>query len=110
MAIPVGRLRADQLDHVDRWLRSILWESKLPDTTEADRDRFEIHRSKGRLVLGSGDVKILQGVREVFDVVDCPTEGEEVPALGKIILIGRNVVGVDFEGSFQRTVFGKYVP
>ncbi|KAH6895503.1 CobW/HypB/UreG, nucleotide-binding domain-containing protein [Thelonectria olida] len=102
VAIPVGRLRPDQLNHVDRWLRAVLWDSKLPDTKEAAK--FEIHRSKGRLVFDNGDVKILQGVREVFDIVECPTD-QEVPAEGKIILIGRNVVGVDFEGSFQRTVF-----
>ncbi|KAI5463351.1 CobW/HypB/UreG, nucleotide-binding domain-containing protein [Mariannaea sp. PMI_226] len=76
VAISVGRLRPAQLHDVDRWLRAVLWDSKLPDTEEAAT--FEIHRSKGRLVLDSGEVKILQGVREVFEIVDGP-EDQNVP-------------------------------
>ncbi|KPM38758.1 hypothetical protein AK830_g7805 [Neonectria ditissima] len=101
VTIPVSRLRSDQLDKVDRWLRAVLWDSKLPGTGEADT--FEIHRSKGRLVFDNGDVKMLQGVREVFDINDAPVD-QDAPANGKIILIGKNVAGVDFEASFKQVV------
>ncbi|PTD04598.1 hypothetical protein HYE67_003310 [Fusarium culmorum] len=94
VTIPVGRLEPEQLDTVDRWLRSVLWDSKLPDAKE--ESNFEIHRSKGRLVFANGDVKMLQGVREVFEINDGPS-GDETPKEGKIILIGRNVAGVGFE-------------
>ncbi|KAF5248102.1 hypothetical protein FAUST_509 [Fusarium austroamericanum] len=76
VTIPVGRLEPEQLDTVDRWLRSVLWDSKLPDAKE--ERNFEIHRSKGRLVFANGDVKMLQGVREVFEINDGPS-GDETP-------------------------------
>ncbi|KAF5604987.1 dopamine-responsive protein [Fusarium pseudoanthophilum] len=101
VTIPVGRLEPGQLDTVDRWLRSVLWDRKLPeDEKEGD---FEIHRSKGRLVFANGEVKMLQGVREVFEINDGPL-GDETPKEGKIILIGRNVAGVGFEDSFKKAL------
>ncbi|KAF4975828.1 hypothetical protein FZEAL_7447 [Fusarium zealandicum] len=99
VTIPVGRLEPEQLDAVDRWLRSVLWDSKLPEAEEASG--FEIHRSKGRLVFANGDVKMLQGVREVFEINSGPRD-DEAPKEGKIILIGRNVADVGFENSFKR--------
>ncbi|RKL49444.1 hypothetical protein BFJ72_g903 [Fusarium proliferatum] len=101
VTIPVGRLEPGQLDTVDRWLRSVLWDSKLPE--EEKESDFEIHRSKGRLVFANGEVKMLQGVREVFEINDGPL-GDETPKEGKIILIGRNVAGVGFEDSFKKAL------
>lgn len=103
MTIPVSRLRSGQLDDVDSWLRAVLWDSKLP-AAEAEYI-FEIHRCKGRFVFDNGDVKILQGVREVFEINDASMDtDEETPAEGKIVLIGRNLVGVDFVKSFQQAL------
>lgn len=102
MAIPVGSLRTDQLDLVDRWLRSVLWDSKLPEIDEPGK--FEIHRSKGRLILENGEVKIMQGVREVFEINDAPPGGQNASAEGKIILIGKHVAGVDFEKSLRQAI------
>lgn len=102
VAIPVGRLRTDQLDLVDGWLRSVLWDSKLPEIDEPGK--FEIHRSKGRLVLETGEVKIMQGVREVFEINDAPDGAQDASAEGKIILIGKHVADVDFEKSFRQAV------
>lgn len=98
------RLRPDQLDDVDRWLRSVLWDNVLPGTVGPGD--FEIHRSKGRIVLQNGDVKIMQGVREVFELIDAPDDSaQEAQGLdGKIIFIGRRVADVDFQGSFRREV------
>ncbi|KAL2691711.1 hypothetical protein Neosp_002100 [[Neocosmospora] mangrovei] len=102
VTIPVGRLEPEQLDAVDRWLRSVLWDNKLP---EADKEGgFEIHRSKGRLVFANGDIKMLQGVREIFEINDGPRDDEAPPPEGKIILIGRNVAEVGFESSFKQAV------
>ncbi|KAJ3501896.1 hypothetical protein NM208_g16840 [Fusarium decemcellulare] len=101
VTIPVGRLEPEQLDAVDRWLRSVLWDNKLP---EAEKEgAFEIHRSKGRLVFANGDVKMLQGVREIFEIND-GRQDDDVPREGKIILIGRNVADVGFESSFRHAI------
>lgn len=100
MSIPVDTLRPEQLDDVDRWLRSVLWDNKLPGQ---ESSKWEIHRSKGRLVLDDGQVKILQGVQEIFELMDAP-EGVEPTQKSKIILIGKHIADVDFEGSFRQTV------
>lgn len=98
----MGRLRPDQLDGIDRWLRSVLWYSQLPGSDEPST--FEIHRSKGRLVFEDGTVKMLQGVQEIFELIDAPDGGAQAAAQGKIILIGKHVADVDFESSFRNFV------
>lgn len=52
----------------------------------------------------NGDIKMLQGVREIFDLIDAPASDEASPTSGKIIFIGRHVAGVDFEQSFRSVV------
>lgn len=95
-------LRTEQLADVDRWLRAVLWDHKLAGTENAVE--FEIHRSKGRLVFNNGDVKLLQGVREIFEIMDAPNGAEISSTEGKIILIGRGVQGIDFESNFRQTI------
>ncbi len=52
----------------------------------------------------NGDIKMLQGVREIFELIDAPASDEPSPTSGKIIFIGRHVAGVDFEQSFRSVV------
>ena len=75
MTVPV--LDADRLTDLDAWLRSVLWDSKLPgsyleENIENSHPNFEIHRLKARIPLSNGDVKIVQGVREIFETLDAP--------------------------------------
>ena len=103
-------MRPDKLPKIDAWLRSALWESKLlrPGSTKAtgvaEADEFEIHRLKARLTFSDGDIKIIQGVREVFEILDAPktdnATSRSIPLPGKIVLIGRNLQGVQFEQDF----------
>lgn len=94
------QLRPEQLENVDRWLRAVLWDQKLPE--QDNEAEFEVHRSKGRILLDNGEIKMLQGVREVFDLTDAPPTTEPPPSDGKIIFIGRGLKNVDFAGSFSR--------
>lgn len=91
------------MDAVDRWLRRVLWENELPDDTAEHTSPFEIHRLKGRLALEDGKTKIIQGVRELFEIFDAPASGEGkaegASQTGKIVLIGRHVTNFDFEKS-----------
>ncbi|KAI9171162.1 Cobalamin (vitamin B12) biosynthesis CobW-like protein [Paramyrothecium foliicola] len=81
ITIPVPQLDPSQLEQVDRWLRSVLWDQKLPEKNE--EGKFEIHRSKGRFLFNDGQEKLLQGVREVFEIMDSPQKSEatEFPSL-----------------------------
>lgn len=109
---------------MDAWLRSILWDAVLPieHTSNSVHDSapsFEVHRLKGRLQFGNGSVKMVQGVREVFEILDVgepsaenirSAEGEgklghvtNVDA-GKIVLIGRGVQGLPWSDSLLRAL------
>jgi hypothetical protein len=105
-------LKVEQLPKLDLWLRSILWDSKLPGVGfVANDDAFrgvglEVHRLKARLPLSDGNIKIVQAVREVFDIIDDPAIGSstlppKAPVEGKVVLIGRNLLGLRFEESFN---------
>jgi hypothetical protein len=108
-------LKVEQLSNLDAWLRSILWNSKLPSLSSgkatdetANYDDIEIHRLKARIPLSNGHVKIVQGVREVFEILDTHNSHETTSGTsltgGKIVLIGRNLPGVPFEESFVNTI------
>ena len=105
MNVPL--LQPDQLLSLDAWLRSVLWECHLPlphanKAIHARATNLEIHRLKGRLSLSNGDVKIIQGVREVFEIFDAPkpVDSTSGTSLGKIVLIGRDLQNVPFQESF----------
>lgn len=119
-AIDLGVLAPAQVIKVDEWLRSVLWESQLPNPVAGgpklggrnDPASFEIHRTKGRLVLSDGNIKVVQGVRELFEIFAAPasspaeeaaaeTNGQAVPESSKLILIGRRLGDFDFEGSIK---------
>lgn len=70
-------LDVNQIANLDAWLRSILWDSTLPGAHSAETDgtsspNFEIHRLKARIPISDGSVKIIQGVRDVFEILDAP--------------------------------------
>ena len=107
VVVPV--LKVHQLPKLDAWLRSILWDSTLPSLdTEPDCRGFEIHRLKARIQFADGTAKIVQGVREVFEIIDEPTCTETTDGVrrseGKVVLIGRNLGGLPFLESFMNTI------
>jgi G3E family GTPase len=109
ITLPLPSLSAIQLTKLDEWLRAALWESTLLGESAGHTAEFEIHRAKGRIMLEDGSLKLLQGVREVFELID---EKERVSGSGgkaaqidgqpksKIVLIGR---GLD-EEAFSRSL------
>lgn len=78
---------------VDEWLRSILWESQLPllpsNPARHPNLNFEIHRLKAVLRLTNGAVKIVQGVREIFEITDSERQEPASFEASKFVLIGR---------------------
>jgi hypothetical protein len=88
------------LAKVDKWLRGVLWEGQLPDSSVSLDTRLEVHRLKGRIVLRDGSVKMIQGVREVFEIFDAPNSPGQA-AQGKIVIIGRGLTGLPFQESIE---------
>lgn len=83
--------------------------SREPILKSDDRGQIEVHRLKARLPLSNGEVKIVQGVREVFEILDSlessnSTVDVALQKKGKIVLIGRRLIDVPFEASFLNTV------
>jgi len=72
----------------------MLWENQIPagkdDVGGTNTSRqVEVHRTKGRLVFDDGQVKMVQGVREIFDIIDSNEANEGLSC--KIVLIGRHL-------------------
>lgn len=83
----------DQKDfgQMEAQLQHLLWEHEVAGNL------IEIHRAKGRLSFG-GKTRILQAVRETYELIDVPFEDSE----SKIVLIGR---GFDKSGESIRALF-----
>ncbi|KAJ9138931.1 COBW domain-containing protein 1 [Pleurostoma richardsiae] len=104
ISIPISLLEPNEVAKVDAWLRSVLWDNELPhEDMAAHAKPFEVHRTKGRLVLNNGATKMIQGVRELFEIFDSP-DHVTTGAAGKMVLIGRHLEDFDFEKSFQKTL------
>ncbi|TGO38454.1 hypothetical protein BHYA_0074g00020 [Botrytis hyacinthi] len=105
-------LSPTSLPHLDAWLRSLLWDSRIPSSSPLSPTPSslspEIHRLKARLPLTNHTTKIIQAVREVFEILDDVSPPSPSPqststteitteiqsdrnSEGKIVLIGRNI-------------------
>ncbi|KAL4968600.1 CobW family GTP-binding protein [Aspergillus stella-maris] len=103
IALTHPSLPPSKIPLVDAWLRSVLWESSLPYNSDL---KFDIHRLKGILALNDGSSKIIQAVREVFEIRDPLGGGADEPKEQcKIVLIGRGLGDVDV---WQRS-FGEFI-
>lgn len=108
--MPLPLLNKDQVDKIDRWLRRVLWENELPNDPAEHKSPFEIHRLKGRLALEDGKIKVIQGVRELFEIFDAPASGQGesedngASQTGKIVLIGRHITNFNFEKSLLAAI------
>lgn len=99
IAIVTSPLPIDKIPRVDAWLRSVLWDSTLPlaeSVSERYPTDFDIHRLKGILALEDGSSKIIQAVRDVFEIRDADpapdkgSDGSSTPQC-KVVLIGRGL-------------------
>lgn len=77
---------------------------------QSEPQSFEIYRLKARILLDNGSVKIVQGVREVFEISDAPEHrkasgnGSALTDQGKLVFIGRNIAGLALEASFSSVI------
>lgn len=81
-----------QQERLEDWIRSVLWESQLPEHSPDNRDRtLEVLRCKGIFGTQSGQTLVLQGVRNLYELE--PLVGDDVglPEHGKLVFIGKGL-------------------
>jgi len=95
LRIECPRITPEALDKFDQWIRSVLWENRLPD--DRTSRNLLVLRCKGFLSLTTGRRYILQGVRSLYEmdeVSDVSDTNMGIPDEGKIVLIGKGLDGV----------------
>ncbi|KAJ7505472.1 CobW/HypB/UreG, nucleotide-binding domain-containing protein [Mycena galericulata] len=92
VAVPV--LSRARLDALDEWVRTVLWEQRLPGNAKVSDTQPEepaapltVLRCKGLFVLDSGAQYVLQGVRNMYEIAEAE-DAFGVPDAGKLVLIG----------------------
>jgi len=93
VAVPLRAMSQTQLDKLDAWFRSVLWEAEVP-SPESTYGSIDVHRVKGRVVREDRTTFLIQGVREVFEIFEEPKQGARAVD-GKLVLIGRNLRKAD---------------
>jgi G3E family GTPase len=84
-----------QLVRFDEWIRTVLWENRLP--TDSEEPEIQVLRCKGVFALDTGEQYILQGVRSMYELEKSEVAVQEVlgvPDAGKVVLIGKNLTDV----------------
>ncbi|GLB38595.1 putative cobalamin synthesis protein cobW C-terminal domain [Lyophyllum shimeji] len=91
-------LSAPRLERLDEWIRSVLWENRLPDGQEGQGQGkgqgLSVLRCKGLITTEAGEQYVLQGVRSMYEMTKIENEAQEdigVPQVGKIVLIGKGL-------------------
>ena len=75
-----------KLPMLESWLQLVLWD-------DGQEKPFEIHRTKGYIPVNDGTARVIQGVREIFEMIEVErrTDESELETQGKIVFIGRNL-------------------
>ena len=89
--LPVPVLPAAQVEILDEWIRTVLWEHKLPN--EEDVGGLDVLRCKGMFRTDEGEIYVLQGVREMYDLSPVESTGDSDGAgeIGKLVFIGKGL-------------------
>lgn len=89
--VPVPILPAAQVEVLDEWIRSALWEHKLPNEEAAEG--LDVLRCKGMFRTDAGEVYVLQGVREMYDLslAESMEDSDGAGEIGKLVFIGKGL-------------------
>jgi G3E family GTPase len=86
-------LSPEQQERLEVWIRTVLWESQLPEYSADTHDGkpLEVLRCKGIFGTESGQTFVLQGVRNLYELE--PLVGDDVglPEHGKLVFIGKGL-------------------
>ena len=90
IALPLPPFDPQKLFFLENWLQSLLWNE------ESDKN-YEVHRLKGFIPVTDGSARIIQGVREVFEIIDADCVKTGPNDEGKIVIVGRGVENLSLQ-------------
>ncbi|KAK5052569.1 hypothetical protein LTR84_002434 [Exophiala bonariae] len=99
ITLPLPPFDVQKLPLLEGWLETVLWEAD--ERQQGQTRRYEIHRTKGLVALTDGTIRVVQGVREIFEIIEPPpstqdkSDNSQGPVDGKIVFIGRNLDLID---------------
>lgn len=91
--VPIPTLPASRVQVLDEWIRSLLWENKLLHSSSEKSD-LQVLRCKGMFRTDANETYVLQGVRQIYDLVKLEGEDdrpEGVGDVGKLVFIGKGL-------------------
>ncbi|KAI1790124.1 cobW-domain-containing protein [Ganoderma leucocontextum] len=91
LQIDCPRLSPEQMDLLDEWIRNVLWEKQLPGRPARENDGIEVLRCKGLFVTTAGELHVLQGVRNLYEISKVEDEELGLPDAGKLVFIGKGL-------------------
>ncbi|KAG9775415.1 cobW-domain-containing protein, partial [Aureobasidium melanogenum] len=108
LTFPLRPVDPGEVSILQDWLETVLWEAE--DRQEGQTRKYEIHRTKGLIPITDGTVRIVQGVREIFEIIEPPPaadsdtshsendddvtqqqQQQQQQQQGKVVFIGRNL-------------------
>lgn len=98
-------------DQLDAWIRTVLWECRLPgqdskpDQSDKTATTIEVLRCKGIFTRHTGDVYVLQGVRNMYEISKVEDHDSNVglPDEGKLVFIGKGLTE-QVRGSLEKVL------
>ncbi|KAL9051299.1 MAG: hypothetical protein Q9162_006104 [Coniocarpon cinnabarinum] len=103
IALTMPKLSYSTFEALEVWLRRVCWDGTLPGLSSEAATDFEIHRLKGRMPMISGQAKMLQGVREVFEITDAQNL-PQASDTGKLVVIGRRLMQTRWQTSLNNAL------
>ena len=84
ITMPLPPFEEQKLFMLENYLQSVLWD------VEGDRE-YEVHRTKGYINVLDGKPRVVQGVREIFEMIEVEIKQDEEMQESKLVFIGKNL-------------------
>ncbi|KAG2145894.1 CobW domain-containing protein [Suillus clintonianus] len=92
LQVAVPTLTRRRLEELDEWIRTVLWDNRIPDdVSQTALSELKVLRCKGLFVMESGEQYVLQGVQNMYDLSVVEGDVTGIPDSGKLVLIGKGL-------------------
>lgn len=92
LQVTLPTLSRHRLQELDEWIRTVLWENRIPDNDhQTGLSELKVLRCKGLFVMESGEQYVLQGVQSMYDLSLVEGDVTGIPDSGKLVLIGKGL-------------------